>query len=799
MKKTIMRAMSLALALAMALPLASCGGKKDDLPEKQTLENVYTTEKLSVDFENDDSGVYFNEPFAVNGEIYIFADDYRSNEDDPQTSRQNKILYKYNSETGKSEEVFTLKGYSKYVDVGGKTEYWDAYYTYTDVDSDGTLWTVRRDYFSSYDENTGESEYNSREYLMHMSFDGSVIAEVDLYDIIPDYENDGFYTSSIVGDVLGGVLICGYSGCYLLDSELSLKNKITFDNDMWGTTTKTGDGRVLFVAEYYDEASQSSKQEFLVLDSDGSKFTALEIPAETNLGIFDSYSVITGPGSTVYYRSNSGMMQLDVDTGTVKEVLNWLNSDINYSRVNNISYYDGERFLMSEYSRDYSERTYSILSPAGEKVEKHLITLASVYLSDNLRDAVIDFNRKNTDYRITFLDYSVYNTMENYEAGIEKLNSDIIANKLPDIIDMSGLDYDTYASKRILADLYKLMDEDTTFDRSEYYENIFEATEYNGKLYSVIPNYSISTLMAREENFGNVTSITMQQLNALLEKYPNASVFDQSSTREQILNNFCTLAVKNYIDLETGNCNFDSDDFRRFLELVKQIPEESPVLDDNYWMDYSSYFRENKVLLRYYSLSCYSDTMYAYNEAGGPVSFVGFPVCEGSGTGAAINATVEIALSASSPYLDVTWQLVKYLLSSEYQSETNDYFFSIRRDRMEELAAKAKEVYNGDDGSASGDLVVYGSESLIASSNMIDSVASEDNDGVYYNKVTQEMIDKVDACIASVKRVSRDGDTDDYKNIISEEAGAFFSGQKSVEDVTAAIQSRIQLMVREQS
>ena len=175
---------------------------------------------------------------------------------------------------------------------------------------------------------------------------------------------------------------------------------------------------------------------------------------------------------------------------------------------------------------------------------------------------------------------------------------------------------------------------------------------------------------------------------------------------------------------------------------------------------------------------------------------------------------MEIALSASSPYTDVCWQLIKYLLSSEYQDGTGNYSLSVRKDKLEAMAQQAIENSKNN---SSGDLIVYDSvyygsaettsETVTADTDtatdsaIIDDSIQDDpyNQNSKYKELTQDMIDRVNAAIEATTIVNRYSDTSDYYKIIEEEAGAFFAGQKSVQEVAGNIQSRIQLIVQERS
>ena len=65
--------------------------------------------------------------------------------------------------------------------------------------------------------------------------------------------------------------------------------------------------------------------------------------------------------------------------------------------------------------------------------------LACTGIDWEIRTEVIKFNKENEEYRITIQDYSsMYDTEENYLAGLERLHTDIMAGKVPDILMVSG-------------------------------------------------------------------------------------------------------------------------------------------------------------------------------------------------------------------------------------------------------------------------------------------------------------------------------------------------------------------------
>lgn len=783
------------LALIMLVSLfASCGSKQTSkLPDKLTLEHVYTTKY----FDNSDKMLDLMNLSYYDGKLYGYANDWTQDEDGNGTS--SSVVYAVNLEDNTISELFRIENKFERQEAKG----WEENYSGYNILSDGTFLCTHQIYrYDSTDPNNYIYEENTE--LLRLNDKGEVLNSVNVKDVIPDAQY--FYINRLV-DIVGDnqYMIATQGNYYIFDYDFNLVKKITGSQNDWiSGACLTGSGDVVLCVVSWDETAQKSASKFLKFDKVNKDFT--ELSYEVPYGVSE---LMNGPDSTFYYRTNSGISTFDITTGETAEVLNWLNSDINSGRISAITSIPDGKFYFQEYDRNYENRKTAILSPssAGDVVEKYVINLAAVYLNDDLKDMMINFNKQNEEYRICFIDYSVYNTDENYMAGVEQLNNDIISGKIPDIIDMNGLDLDTYASKGILADLGKYMEEDESFDRSKYLENIFEACSYKGKLLSIIPSFSVSSYAGKKEIFGDVVTLTMEQLDQIRAKYPDAEVF-QETTRSTLLNSFCSSGIKNYIDYDNATCNFDNPEFYRFLELVKSLPEEINYDDysEEYWRLYENAFRDNRALLSSVYFGDYRQIVYQYNRFGGPISFVGLPVNEGCGS--SIQPGMEIAVSANSPFAKVGWDFLKYVISEENQDLFVSWQFPILRSSLDKLAKKALE---NDDGGIIIDPRKY-STAIVAEAETVsasdDIVIDSDFDilpmpggqeGEY--KLDQSMIDKVNKLIETITNVERtrgEEYTEIYK-ILEEETGAFFASQKSAQDVAKIIQSRVQLFVQVRS
>ena len=98
---------------------------------------------------------------------------------------------------------------------------------------------------------------------------------------------------------------------------------------------------------------------------------------------------------------------------------------------------------------------------------KTTLSLACNYLDYDVRRAVLDFNRKNAEFRIEVRDYSQYNTDEDYGAGLTKLTTEIGAGSVPDILLTNGIPMESFAAKGLFTDLWPFIEADSRFGGRE--------------------------------------------------------------------------------------------------------------------------------------------------------------------------------------------------------------------------------------------------------------------------------------------------------------------------------------------
>ncbi len=545
MKHFLKKAGAIVLTAAMLLGsslLTACGDRSvgaldNDLSkvEKVTLEHAYQTKYLNTSL---DDVMYINNLKACGDKVYMsisYSEDSTSEpESNVYSSRYGSIINLVDIESGTLTELFRLVNEN----TSSPNGYDGTSYDSITPAADGTFWCTYSKSHERYGENGDDYVYENSVVLQHLNNDGSLIAEIPTDFLTQEYD----YINGIIPDMNDGqVLIRASSGYYLITPEGELVKQVVLEDDTgyFGNAIVLSDGTMICIFEQCNEMDYTSTRTFKRIDFNSGKLEDLgEIP-ERYL-----YEIYPGEGHSICYSMNGSVWSYDIDTKTKTELLNWMNSDVNPNRVSNILPISGNRFLITEYSYNYDSMKVAVMSPvsAENAVEKYVVKLACNYLDEAITNAIIDFNKQNAEYRIQVVDYSQYNTDEDYTAGVTKLNNDIITGKSFDLILMNQLSYESFASKGLLADIGAMMESDETFQRDKYLTNILDAASYGGKIYSVIPLFDISTVIAKRENVGDRISWTMDDLKALMQKYPDAAVFSQTE-RGTVLNYFASMAM----------------------------------------------------------------------------------------------------------------------------------------------------------------------------------------------------------------------------------------------------------------
>lgn len=366
-----------------------------------------------------------------------------------------------------------------------------------------------------------------------------------------------------------------------------------------------------------------------------------------------------------------------------------------------------------------------------------VLTLAT----DNVQRIEADvakFNSSHSDCHIEILDYS--------SADYDRFVTQVMAGDVPDILDLGFLPTRQLSEKGLLEDLYPFLDADPELSRSDFLKPVLDTCTYNGKLACTISNFEYVVVAGPSAILGESPGITFDKFNAVLNSMPDGvSVFHPFMTREKILRESLSIDLDNYIDWESFSCHFDSPEFIEYLQFISLLPEALP--QDITEVDFSA-----PALLQQTSIYSFEQYPNLINTLGTEdFTFIGFPCAHG--TGNAIHIRGDLAISSSCVNKDAAWQFVRTYMTTDYQNSQPSFPCNsqLYHRRMEEAVGS----------------------------------------GI----ITQAQADKVWELINSTTKT--DTQNSSIYNMILQQVSPYFAGEKSAEEVSRQVQSRVGLFLAE--
>ena len=397
---------------------------------------------------------------------------------------------------------------------------------------------------------------------------GALLQTIDLTEISEEMEY--FYCQAAVQDASGNLYLASDQNILCFGSDGSRKENIMNDSIYIQSMITTGDGTVLasgFNSE--DGAMQVCRVE-------NGSLTVMEL---TDMEKYANCYLYPGVGNTALMSDGTMLYSLDAATGQTTKLLSWLDSDINSNNISSVVSNSDDTILvlLQNYSYNSAEVHYELgtltKTPVDQIPERTILTLGAEYLDDTLRNAVIDFNRKSDTYRVTMVDYSVYNTEENYSAGAEQLDRDVISGNCPDILSLSSGNAERYISKGALTDMTSLMEKDGEITMDSLLSGPMQAYMQDGKLYGMPYSFGLNTLYASAKLVGDRESWTIADMSQIIDGLDEDTKIVNWYIQTDFLTNLVYQNMDQFVDYSKATCSFDSDTFKSLMEVSAKLPE----------------------------------------------------------------------------------------------------------------------------------------------------------------------------------------------------------------------------------
>lgn len=770
LKNKCNRFLAFILCVTMLCGLTACGKSEGDTDNKADKSNestqkeyVYVPEYFAMNTEDG----WFNNMTLVGDMLYYSQYQY-----DEETETGSETIREYSLTDGSVKDLPVQMEAER--NANGFC-----------VDASENIYILYTDYSAGRENADGYSEPDM--YVTKYDAQGSKVFDKDITEIV-NRESTEPYTRGILVDEQGHIYVCMESAVIMLDENGEEHG--TAGISSWINTYGIGkDGKAYIT--YYDQNSADGGTVLSVLDYENKKIgdTYQNFPGS------DGQYLNAGAEKDFLVYNGSKLYEYDIATQSYEELLSWLDCDINGSYVEMVGAVgDGKLVaIISDWETDKTELVKLTKTSASEVAQKEEIIIGTLYESQELQASAVAFNKANDTYRVTIRNYIDTNnwTENSYQDAITKLNNDITsASNCPDILDLSDLDIKQLAAKGVIEDLNPYLEKSTVFSREDFLDNILEGFTYDGVLTTIPTCFYVNTVAAKASEVGAEMGWSLEEMLAFAKAHPDAALFD--GVQQETILHYCMMFNQDiFVDWSTGECHFDDDSFKTVLEFVSMFPKE---ID---WENYDGGIKveehqKGKILLENVYLSDFQEIQIYPEVYGEPVTYIGFPTADGS-VGCALTVSNQYGITSQSEHKEGAWAFLESYLDNAFDSRFS-WGFPVFKDDLQTLIDEITKVeYLLDE---NGEMILDENGEPITTGGG-SSIGWEDWEYTYHTS-TQEEIEQVKELISVAKPVNI-SINDEIMKIITEEAAAYFSGQKSLDEVADIIQSRAQIYVSENS
>ncbi|WP_165861407.1 ABC transporter substrate-binding protein [Paenibacillus paeoniae] len=431
-------------------------------------------------------------------------------------------------------------------------------------------------------------------------------------------------------------------------------------------------------------------------------------------------------------------------------------------------------------TKDGKENGAGQESPGQKQAEGKQKTVAvSVLRIDRfLENAVRVFEEKYADIRIELKEYKASDgtgtsgmAMEaaDIEKYVQSVTTQVISGKGSDLILMNNLPQDKFVAKKLLVNLYDLIDKDSSFDQDALYPNILKASQDGDGLYVMPLAFSLETAQGNTE--------LLKQANISVDKnspwswsqFKDVAIkMKQQGEREGYYYNLIMSPLlhdyieDNYAELVgQGKPNFDSDLFRNMMKEIKSIYDEG-LLSEGFASDAGEAVVQIVGIFSPRGALMMPSNFEYYQK----------PSARGNKEGVPFKSMYSLGMNSKSDVQPEAWEFMKFLLSDDMQASPDLFGLAMNKDATDKkLNEVLQQIENG----------------------TLEFPFPEDTlpDG----EMTKQRISEIQKLISEAG--ARKSSDIKVLTIATEEFESYKNGQKSAEEVSKLIQNRVTTYLNE--
>lgn len=377
----------------------------------------------------------------------------------------------------------------------------------------------------------------------------------------------------------------------------------------------------------------------------------------------------------------------------------------------------------------------------GEKQVVHLATLRpETEMTSNFQQALERFNQENSDYNVEVTCYKDETSLQLAIVGGAEI----------DAVDLYQLSTDLYISSGLLADLYSYLDADEDIKREDFVPSFLAMAEENGTLPFLSASFAVRTLMAPKSLVPNQQGWTVNEYLETVKQLPTGTYIMEDKSGLDFFSLYLTYAIPNYVNLKTDALNLRQDDFMNMLAYCRD--------------DYVDSAHGDTPFLSYMNTIFGPDMYLSYlREQSNEYTLIGFPGASGNGALRYFGAE-QLAILANAKNGNGAWEFLKYFIQWE---RTGGIGFPVLQKKFDRFIQDAME----DTRDENGNIVEAG--------------------------MTEAERDSLLEWISNASGPGGSENTSEVISIILEEASAYMSGEKSMDDALRIMENRLQIYLSE--
>ena len=400
--------------------------------------------------------------------------------------------------------------------------------------------------------------------------------------------------------------------------------------------------------------------------------------------------------------------------------------------------------------------------------QKTEIVLGCIREHQTVRNAIVQFNKSNSDYMITVVDY--WNEDENL--AINNMYNDILAGRGPDIIRLDNyMDDSMLGEKGLLENLNLYLDSSKVIGKEDIVESIYDSLLCDDKLYMLPTNFVLETMITNKKWVPETKKWNVDEIISIMDANPG--IEKNCFSKNTMLYYFVLFSLETSSDSE--NHLIDEGILRKYLELANRMPDEHIFIADD------TLRRDGKILFESRVIDCMKTYMYKKSTWGPDCTFVGFPDVKGNGM--SIIPENCYGISTQSAHKDKAWEFIESFFTDEWQEKiTPNYDFSVCSKMLDKQLEESMkiEMYTDIEGNQQEIPIL----TYLLAGEYIDVYAAREDD-----------INDIKNMINGAEVIQRNKSS--VINIVQEEAASYFNGQKNIDEVIEIIKSRVNLLLNE--